>query len=201
MSIIELETKLRDILKISKCNHKKEILKEVDIKHAHIYCKINQLNGQITGSLIEEYIKNKYNMIKNKTSNCNGDLNKCNKNYEIKVSLGGKNHDKFNYVQLRMNHDCIYLLTAYYINNKNIKNLGELFMFELTKEDIKNIIVKYGSYAHGTIKKLGIITIDDLGNESNTKEYALRPKFGDKCWNELLKFRIECIDQRVQLDP
>ena len=25
----------------------------------------------------------------------------------------------------------------------------------------------------------------------NNKEYAIRPKYGDKCWNELLSFRVD----------
>ena len=45
--------------------------------------------------------------------------------------------------------------------------------------------------AHGTIGKLGEITIEDLNDTTNQKEYALRPKYGDKCWIELLKFRID----------
>jgi hypothetical protein len=56
---------------------------------------------------------------------------------------------------------------------------------------MKSLILKYGSYAHGTIKKLGKITYDDLNNINNKKEYALRPKYGDKCWTELLRFRVD----------
>ena len=49
----------------------------------------------------------------------------------------------------------------------------------------------YGGYAHGTIGELGTMTIDDLNDVNNQKEYALRPKYGDKCWVELLNFRID----------
>ena len=48
--------KLRQVLKLSRCNHKKEILKQSNLKTAHIYCKINNLSGQISGPLIEFYI-------------------------------------------------------------------------------------------------------------------------------------------------
>jgi hypothetical protein len=190
---IKLETKikLKHILGLSKCDHKLKILTQPDIKYAHAYCKINQLSGQVAGPLIENYIKSKYEMTKNKASLCIGDL-QCNQiNIEIKVSSGGKDNNKFNYVQLRMNHPCEYILTAYYINEDNIDDLGELFIFKLSKTDIQSIILKYGGYAHGTTKKLGIITIDDLNDVTNNKEYALRPKYGDKCWCELLKFRID----------
>ena len=189
----ELETKikLKHILGLSKCNHKIEILKEPNIKHAHIYCKINQLSGQVSGPLIEYYIQNKYKMTKNKASLCIGDLHHCEINFEIKVSIGGKDNNKFNYVQLRINHVCEYILTAYYIDDDNINQLGELFIFKLNKENIKKIILQYGGYAHGTIQKLGPITIEDLENNLNDKEYAIRPKFGDKCWCELLQFRVD----------
>jgi hypothetical protein len=189
-----IQIKLRNILNLSKCNHKKEIIKQSsNLKDAHIYCKVNQLSGQISGPLIEYYIKNKYNMIKNNSSLCIGDVKYKNKNIEIKISTGGKENDKFNYVQLRINHDCEYILTAYYISDENLKKSGELFIFRLNKIYMKNIILKYGSYAHGTIKKLGSITNKDLNNPKNDKEYAIRPKYGDSCWCELLKYRIDDI--------
>jgi len=183
--------KLKHILETSICNHKIEIMKELNIKGAHIYCKIHQLAGQISGPLIEHYIKSKYGMKKNNSSLCNGDLSHNQRNYEIKVSNGGKEHNKFNYVQMQMNHECEYILTAYYINNDNIEIEGELFIFKLTKINIKKLILKYGGYAHGTKQKLGEITEEDLENPQNDKEYTIRPKYGDKCWNELLQFRVD----------
>ena len=187
----ETKRKLKHILGISKYNHKIEILKQQDLKYAHIYCKINKLSGQVSGPLIEYFIKNKYEMIKNNSSLCIGDLQHNKTNIEIKISNGGKENNKFNYVQLRMNHVCEYILTAYYISDDNLEKMGELFIFKLNKTDIKKIIFKYGGYAHGTIQKLGVITEDDLENPSNDKEYAIRPKYGDKCWQELLNFRIQ----------
>jgi hypothetical protein len=187
----EIKIKLKHILGISNCNHKIEILKQPDIKYAHIYCKIHQLSGQVSGPLIEYFIKNKYEMIKNNSSLCIGDLQHNKTNIEIKISNGGKENNKFNYVQLRMNHTCEYVLTAYYISDDNLENMGELFIFKLNKTDMKKIIFKHGGYAHGTIKKLGIITEEDLENPANDKEYAIRPKYGDKCWHELLNFRIQ----------
>lgn len=188
---VETKEQLKYILSLSKCNHKSEIIKQPNIKRAHIYCKINQLSGQISGPLIEYYIKYKYNMTKNNASLCIGDLQHNETNYEVKVSTGGKENNAFNYVQLRINHSCSYILTAYYIDETNLDDLGELFVFKLNKNDIKPIILKYGGYAHGTIKKLGPITMEDLENELNDKEYAIRSKYGDKCWCELLAFRID----------
>jgi hypothetical protein len=224
----DMKGKLRYILEMSKCNHKKEIIKQPDIKYAHIYCKVNRLSGQISGPLVEYFIQNKYGMVKNKSSLCLGDLNytgnsrtlrglvgqrtpsfggssRCLRklksrplrggsalcNLEIKISNGGITNNRFNYVQLRMNHECDYLLTAYYIDNENLEDLGELYIFKLDKKQLRQIIYRYGGYAHGTVKKLGIITIDDLEDSLNSKEYAIRPKYGDSCWEELLNFRID----------
>lgn len=181
---------LRKILQSSVVNHKKEILNEPTIKDAHVYCKINNLNAQQYGPLLERYIKTTCNMRKNNSSNCTGDVCYLNQNIEIKVSMS---HTKFNYVQIRANHMCDYLFTAYHLDNSNVDTMGELFMFMIKKEDIKKLIVTYGSYAHGTISKLGEITMDDLNNVNNTKEYALRPVYNSKLWLELLKFRIHTI--------
>jgi hypothetical protein len=188
-----IKLQLKHVLELSTINHKNEILKETTIKGSHIYCKIHNLSGQVTGPLIENFIKLKYNMSKNSASLCIGDLKHNETNLEIKVSNGGQDNNKFNYVQLRMNHDCEYLFTAYYLNSSNIDSHGELFMFKLAKHDLKPIILSCGGYAHGTIKKLGAISVSDLDDVTNDKEYALRPKYGDVCWNMLLQFRIHDI--------
>lgn len=191
---INARTKLEQILESTRSNDIEKALMELpSLKDAHIYCKINGLSGQVAGSVVEKYIKHKYNMTKNSASSCNGDL-RCNEtDFEIKASFGGKKHCDFNYVQLRMNHHCEYILTAYYIDYTNLDNLGELYIFQVNKENIKPLIVKHGNYAHGTIKKLGEITIEDLNDPENHKEYALRPKYGSECWKELLQFRIDDI--------
>jgi hypothetical protein len=190
--IDKFQIKLTELLDDSCLNktHTETIMALPTLKHAHIYCKINKFAGQFTGPVIEKYIKIKYKMIKNNASCCNGDLQCNEQNIEIKASNGGKENNKFNFVQLRMNHTCEYILTAYYIDYTNLDNLGELYIFKLNKENIKLLIFKYGSYAHGTIKKHGEITMDDLNDTNNPKEYALRPKYGDNCWIELLNFRI-----------
>jgi hypothetical protein len=111
-------------------------------------------------------------------------------NFEIKVSLGGMKHSKFNYVQLRMNHNIdYYIFTAYYLSKENIKNKGDLYVFMICKNDLKNIILKYGNYAHGTLNKNGKRSFDTMNNDDKN-EYALRPKYGDNCWKELLNFKV-----------
>jgi hypothetical protein len=186
-----VKLKLIDLLGKANCDHKTDIRKEPDLKRAHIYCKLHQLPGQVAGPLVEGYIQCKYGMVKNDSSLCIGDLRHKETNFEIKISNGGKENNKFNYVQLRMNHTCDYLLTAYYLSPFNVENFGELFIFKLAKPDLKHLLLQYGGYAHGTKKKLGEITQSDLDNPLNDKEYAIRPKYGDGCWCDLLKFRIQ----------
>lgn len=109
-------------------------------------------------------------------------------NIEVKVSLGGAKHTKFNFVQLTPSHSCdTYILTAYHLS---VENEGELYIFRLSKRDMKRLILCFGGYAHGTIKEHGEITMNSLNEEKNNKEYALRPTINDNCWKELLKFNI-----------
>lgn len=192
---METKRQLRYILNLSKRDNKVEIMKQPNLKAAHIYCKINQLSGQVSGPLLENYIKMKYDMIKNSSALCIGDLQHNETNLEIKISNGGKDNNKFNYVQLRMNHVCEYLLTAYYMNEDNIETtMGELYIFKLNKADMKRMVLLHGGYAHGTLTKLGKITEEDLNNTENDKEYALRPVYGSKCWEDLLLYRIDDIE-------
>ncbi len=44
MCINETKIKLKNILSLSKTNHKLQIMKQNNVKYAHIYCKINQLS-------------------------------------------------------------------------------------------------------------------------------------------------------------
>jgi hypothetical protein len=182
---------LKEHLARSMINHENEIMKEITLKNAHIYCVLNSVSAQQYGPLLEKYIRIKNNFIKNVASGCNGDCSKDDKNVEIKASIGGARHNKFNWVQLRISHDInYYILTAYNLTSKNIDNQGELYIFTVPKYDMLTLISMYGGYAHGTIKEHGHITIYDLQDENNKKEYALRPLIGDKCWVDIMKFRI-----------
>jgi len=130
-------------------------------------------------------------MIKNNSILCEGDVKYKNINLEIKSSLGGVNNNKFNYVQIRLNHNCNYILTAYHLHLNNLNKCGKLYIFYLNKLQLKNLIIKYGNYAHGTILKNGIINESDFNYD---KEYSIRPKYKDKCWNELLTYKINSIE-------
>ena len=98
-----IRQRLKVLFDSTKIIHKTEILKEETLKYAHIYCKLNNLSGQSAGPAIECYIGHKYNMSKNSASECTGDLHHTGTNYEIKSSFGGKDGNKFNFVQFRMN--------------------------------------------------------------------------------------------------
>lgn len=188
-----ITNRLRALVIKPKVNHAAKILTQPDLKAACIYCKLNgDIKPQSYGGLIENYIVKKYNVSKNKPYTCIGDICVGSKqNYEVKVSLGGQKHNKFNFVQIRMNHVCDYLLIAYYLSAINIDTNGELFVFKLTKPEIKPLIIKYGGLAHGTTTKKGDITQESLEPATNENEYALRPKYGDSCWTELVeKYRV-----------
>lgn len=174
MDISEIICKLNNILCIdNKIDYKKEIIKQKTIKDAHIFCKINQLNGQTFGYLIEHYIIDKFLMEKINSSLQLGDAKKHDLYYEIKTSLGGKFHNKFNYVQLRLNHKIdYYIFLAYYLDKNNVNTCGELFIFKLNKIQLESIISKYGTLAHGTKK--------ENKDENLYKEFALRLKYNSK---------------------
>ena len=154
----EMDKKLAEVLEPPPI-YKKEILKWKKLKHAHAYCKAHKLNGQTSGPLLEYYIQKNFNMDKNKASECNGDCkDRFGKNVEVKISLGAKKNKnvQFNWVQFRLNHEKIdyYILTAYLLTEGNRKSRGELYIFKITKEDLVSLILEFGSYAHGTIKKM-----------------------------------------------
>lgn len=183
--------RLKENLTLSNINHEDQIMKLATLKEAHTYCVIRGLSAQQFGPLLEKFLRTKFNYVKNKAEDCTGDCSKDGKNSEVKVSLGGATHTKFNFVQIRPSHDCdTYILTAYHLSTENVETEGELYIFKVPKSDIKKIVMSYGGYAHGTIKEHGAITIDSLNNEISIKEYAIRPTINDNCWKALMEFRV-----------
>ena len=54
---------------------------------------------------------------------------------EIKASNGGKGHDSYNYVQLRMNHKLNnYILTAYHLTEDNLSNSDVLTLLYISEQ-------------------------------------------------------------------
>jgi effector-binding domain-containing protein len=183
--------RLKENITLSKMKHEDQIMKMPTLKQAHVYCVIHNISAQQYGPLLESYIRIKFGYTKNKAEDCIGDCSKDGKNSEIKVSLGGITHKKFNFVQIRPSHDCeTYILTAYHLNSENVEQEGELYIFRVPKTEIKKIIASYGGYAHRTIREYGKITLESLNDEKSMKEYALRPTFNDKCWKSLIPFRV-----------
>lgn len=180
-------SELKKILSVVQTDHLNLIMKSTSLKYAHVYCVVNKLVGQKYGFLLERYIRERFGYTGNRTEECRGDCSKGDVNYEIKVSLGGRNFDRFNYVQIRPRHDCnMYILTAYHLTPHNVDDQGDLYIFRLSKDVLYELICKYGCYAHGSKSHHGIIK--SPLNES--VEYALRPTHGSKCWMEMLKYRI-----------
>jgi len=181
--------RLKEHLSSANVKHEVEIQKQPTLKDAHIYCMIHRITGQEYGPMIERYIRTKFNY--RNTKNSKDDTSKDGKNIEIKVSLGGKNHTKFNFVKFIPSHNCAkYILTAYHLSSENVDTAGELYIFKMSNADIKSLILGYGGYAHGTFKEHGTITKESLNNENNKKEYALRPAFNNGLWRALLPFRV-----------
>lgn len=171
-----------------KVNHK-EFMKLATLKEACVWCVRHRVSSQRFGTLIEKYIRGKFNYQKNKPADCTGDCFKDGKNSEVKVSLGGMTGTKFNFTQIRPTHDCDYILVAYHLSPDNVEALGELYVFKVPALEMKKLILSHcKGYAHGSITERGKVTIDSLNDKKNA--FALRPKINNDCWKALMVFRV-----------
>lgn len=143
---------------------------------------------------MEQIIKEDLEM-GDKINETSGDATKSKINYEIKYS-GHAKQSKWNFVQIRPDHNINqYLLAGYNMHDESDENLGKGYVFKVPAEHMYNLIIKYGGYAHGTIKELGKITRDNL--KGRNCEYALRcnPNSkkgkGKQLFDELLKYEVE----------
>ena len=161
-------SKLSNLLNQLLQTHRNNILLCNTIKDAHIYSKINQLPGNIYGDLIEYFIQTKYNLQKIHPNKLSGDFKANNCNIELKVSNGGFQHNIFTFSQLRLHHNCDYLLSAYYLSPQNLYRNGDHYLFYLTKQDMINTVNKDVDLSHK----------------------QLRIHYDKKKWNQLLRFRI-----------
>jgi hypothetical protein len=146
------------------------------------------LSSQSYGSKLEAWIKNYFNL-GSKIDNLSGDASLNNKNFEIKVSVQGQN-GSFNYVQIRPFHN----IDAYIILNYSI-DLDEVIWLYIPHVEMPALINEWGTYAHGTLKQNGPITMDSILN--NKYEYAIRPNMhkedkhkAKKCWNVLEQYKV-----------
>ena len=115
-------------------------------------------------------------------------------NYEIKTSIHAKGC-KQNFVQIRPDHNINYYILISYNLYDTTSKIGKAFIFKIPSNNLYDLIVKYGGYAHGTCKKLGEINIDNI--KGRNCEYALRCDPNKKkgknydIWNELLKYEVD----------
>ena len=133
--------------------------------------------------------------IGNPKNESSGDGCKNDVNYEIKVSLHAK-QSKLNFVQIRPDHDIdYYILIAYNMYHDSEDELGKGYIMKVPSIDMYDLVIKYGGYAHGSCKKLGNITSDNL--RGRNCEYALRCNpnvvsgVNQEIWNQLLQYETE----------
>ena len=145
---------------------KQEIAKAKTFRDAAIIAK-SELSPQAAAGPLESWVKARLRMTPalNGTS---GDGVYQGSTIELKQSLGGKTGSAFNFVQIRPDHDVDnYIFTTYDIFN------DDTTWFNIPADDMHDLIVEFGGYAHGTIKALGPITADTL--KGRNCEYAIRP--------------------------
>lgn len=126
-------------------------------------------------------------------NNTSGDGHKNGINYEIKSSVHAKK-SKLNFVQIRPDHNVDYYIFIAYNMYEN-DNIGKAHIFKIPSNNLYDLIVNYGGYAHGTCDKLDNITIDNI--KGRNCEYALRCNPNAKkgrnleLWNEFIKYEVE----------
>lgn len=123
-----------------------------------------------------------------------GDASKNGLNYEIKASLHAKN-SKFNFVQIRPDHNVdYYIFLGYDLFHQDEAGIGKSYLFKIPSNDVYELIIEFGGYAHGTVKKLGKITHENL--KGRGCEYALRVspqckgKKNTALWQRLLSYEV-----------
>lgn len=171
-----------------KKNRKKNIIKILDQKtfrNAAILAKWF-LPSQSYGDILNTWFRKKFNWGKNSASSRTGDDRVFGiYNVEVKSSLcdDGKT---CHYVQIRLTHD----IDFYFLPTYNFET-DRAHFFLLNKNQMKELILEHGSYAHGTKSEKGNI-VDSINNIDI--EYALRPNVKSKdnsLWKKLCRFEIE----------
>ena len=119
-------------------------------------------------NIMEQIIKKDLE-IGNAPDKSSGDGSKNGKNFEIKFSAHDKN-GKFNWVQFRPDHNIDYYILIGY--NLFEGTLGKAYNFKVPAEDLYQLIIDYGGYAHGCQDILGVPTKDNL--KGRDCEYAIR---------------------------
>jgi hypothetical protein len=158
-------------------------------------CVLNREYSDRNSDTFERVIKHDLQLY-DAPDKMSGDASKNGLNIEIKCSTHSK-HCTFNYVQIRPDHNVHYYLFVGY-NLFHTDALGKEYLFKIPSEDLYQIIVEYGHYAHGSKMVLPpVITLATM--KGNGYEYALRvnpnaKKKGTKqwrLWDTLLKYKVD----------
>lgn len=141
---------------------------------------------------IEKIIKYDLNM-DDTINEISGDGRKNGINYEIKFS-GHAKKSKLNFVQIRPDHNIDYYIFVCYNMHSNKSLKGKAYILKIPSNDLYDIIINYGGYAHGTYSILGKITKENI--KGRNCEYALRCNPNSlegtkdyKLWRKLLKYK------------
>ena len=94
--------------------------------------------------------------------------------YKFTYSPEYKSHS-YNFVQIRPWQDIAGYVFEVYSDVEGFQRLN------ITKEDLKVVLEKYGQLAHGTKET----------NLNEKKELAIRGKIGDDCWKDMISFHKE----------
>ena len=188
--------KRMDIVRIMRLNSKKSINKTIeDIQREPTLvgkCILARRDLAPQSTAMETIVRRDMNILK-AVDNISGDGSKNGKNYEIKLSLHARD-SRFNFVQIRPDHNIDYYIFIGY--NLEFGDEGQACMLVIPSDAIYRLIVKYGGYAHGTIDKLGALTLENM--KGRNCEYALRccpnskTKKGKNAelWAEMLKYEV-----------
>jgi len=187
--LITLVSEMRNKDKQDKSHILKKIFNESTLTGKCIIAR-NYLTPQSTD--FETICKNdlKIGPSINETS---GDGHKNGINYEIKASIHSSK-SKINFVQIRPDHNIDYYIFIAYNMYEN-ETIGNAHIFKIPSNNVYELIIRYGGYAHGTCNVLGQITIDNI--KGRNCEYALRcdpnAKKGKsfELWNEFIKYEVE----------
>lgn len=154
-------------------------------------CIINRCESSPTSDVFEQVIKHDLKL-ENAPDKMSGDASKNGLNIEIKCSTHAKD-SSFNFVQIRPDHNVhFYLFVGYNLWHADRQALGKEYLFKIPSEDLYNMVVEHGGYAHGSKMVLPAITLATM--KGNGYEYALRvnPNVGKRVlWKKLLKYKVE----------
>jgi hypothetical protein len=160
------------------------INKETDLNRKLLLLRYYS-NSQSGGIIFEKIFIKKYGFTKTPKDSVGDIINDKKEICELKYS-GFVKKQQFNFVQLRPHQHNI--ISYYYLVVYNIfeLDLGKTYIFKIPSKIIEELIIKYGSYAHGSKKINGDISKDNFKNF----EYALRPKIGSDLWKNMLIYII-----------